>query len=91
MSKKSHYIPPETKTEILRRIKDEGTSVAKVAEEHGVTTRTIYRWLGGTTEGSPTWSEFRKLQKQNLDLIRLAGELSMYLSGPQKKNLYGIQ
>jgi transposase-like protein len=90
MSKKQHKVAPEVKAEILRRIKEEGLSVAQASEEHGVTAKSIYRWLGGGAQGSPTWSEFKKLQKENLNLVRLVGELTMYLSGSQKKNLYGI-
>ena len=43
--KKSFKISKETKDQILKRIKEEGLPVAKVAEEHGVSTAAIYTWL----------------------------------------------
>lgn len=89
MGKKQHKIAPDVKADILRRIKEEGIPVAQAAKEHGVSEASIYTWLGAAT-ASPTWSEFSKLQKQNKDLILLVGELTMYLSGAQKKSLYGI-
>lgn len=90
MSKKQHKIAPDVKADIIRRIKEEGIPVAQAAKEHGVSEASIYSWLGATTASAPTWSEYSKLQKQNKDLILLIGELTMYLSGAQKKSLYGI-
>jgi transposase-like protein len=84
MSKK-HKIAPEIKADILRRIKEEGVSVTQVAKDHGVSKASIYTWLDATAVGAPTWSEFAKLQKQNKDLILMVGELTMYLSGAQKR------
>lgn len=90
MGKKQHKIAPDVKADILRRIKEEGIPVAQAAKEHGVSEASIYTWLGAATASAPTWSEFSKIQKQNKDLILLVGELTMYLSGAQKKSLYGI-
>jgi transposase-like protein len=89
MSKK-HKIPPEVKVDILRRVKEEGISVAAAAKDHGISENTIYSWLGTATKGAPSWADYRKLQKEKLGLVQMVGELTMYLSGPQKKNLYGI-
>lgn len=56
MGKKTHKVASEARAEILRRIKEEGIPVSHAAEEHGVTTTTIYKWLGSGTQSTPTWS-----------------------------------
>jgi transposase-like protein len=86
MSKKTYKIAPEVKTEILRRIKEEGIPVSQAAQEHGVTTTTIYTWLGSGTKRAPSWSEFSRLNRQKDDLLRLLGDLTVQLSTAQKKS-----
>ena len=86
MSKKKYRVAPEVKAEILRRVKEEGLSVSRASEEHGVTTTTIYKWLGSGTQSVPTWSEFSRLKKEKDDLLRLVGDLTVKLSTAQKKS-----
>ena len=86
MNKKIHRIAPEVKADILKRIKDDGVSVADAATEHGVHETTIYGWLGTGATGTPSWSEFAKLKKERDELLRLVGELTVRLSTAQKKN-----
>jgi transposase-like protein len=84
--KKSFKILRETKEQILKRIKEEGLPVAKVAEEHGISTATIYGWLFKGIKAQPSWKEFSGLQKQNKELLALVGELTIKLSQSQKKS-----
>jgi transposase-like protein len=84
--KKSFKISSETKEQILKRIKEEGLPVAKVAEEHGISTATIYGWLSKGIKAQPSWKEFSGLQKQNKELLALVGELTINLSQIKKKN-----
>lgn len=84
--KKSFKISKETKDQILKRIKEEGLPVAKVAEEHGISTAAVYTWLSKGVKAQPTWSELSKLQKQNRELLALVGELTIKLSQSQKKS-----
>jgi len=84
--KKSFKISSETKEQILKRIKEEGLPVAKVAEEHGISTATIYGWLSKGIKARPSWKEFSGLQKQNKELLALVGELTINLSQIKKKN-----
>lgn len=86
MSKKIHKVAPEVKADILRRIKEEGVPVSKASEEHGVTTTTIYKWLGAGTNSAPSWSEVSRLKKEKDDLLRLVGDLTVKLSTAQKKS-----
>ena len=86
MSKKHHKVAPEVKAEILRRIKDEGITVSSASEEHGVTTNTIYRWLGSGTKAAPSWAEFSRLKRERDEYLRLIGDLTVKLSTTQKKS-----
>ena len=48
MPKSRHVIRPDVKAQILiveRWLKEEGIPVTKLAEEHGISTKTIYGWL----------------------------------------------
>ncbi len=85
MNKKAHRIPAEVKADILRRVKEEGISVAQAATEHGLHESTIYNWLGTGAQGAPSWADLSKLQKQNKELLALVGELTLRLSTGQKR------
>ena len=84
-NKKSHRIAPEVKADILRRIKEEGVSVAQAAQDHGIHETTIYNWLGAGIQSAPSWSEFAKLQKQYQEALALIGRLTLQLSLEQKR------
>ncbi len=86
MTKKPRIVPPDVKTDILRRVKEDGIPVAQAAKEHGLHETTIYSWLGATTHGAPSWTELAKVQKQNRELLALVGELTLRLSATQKKS-----
>ena len=86
MPKKHHIIPQEVKADILKRVKEEGVSVAQAAKDHGIHEATIYNWLGKGASGTPSWSEFSHLQKLNKELYELVGELTLKLSVAQKNN-----
>lgn len=85
-NKKSYRVPPEVKTDILRRVKDEGITVQQAAQDHGLHESTIYNWLGTGAAGAPSWNEFARLQKQNKELFEVVGELTVKLSQTPKKN-----
>ncbi len=83
---KGHRVSNEVKTDILRRVREEGIPVSQAAQEHGLHESTIYHWLGAGAQGSPSWSEFTRLEKQNKELFEVVGELTVKLSQSQKKN-----
>lgn len=85
MSQKRHRVAPEVKEQILRRIKEEGVPVKQAAAEHGVSDQTIYDWLAKGAEGAPTLGEFVRLKKENQELLRLIGELTLKISAAQKR------
>ena len=71
MNKKHHRIAADVKADILRRVKEEGISVAQAAKEHGISEGTIYGWMVKGATGAPSWAEFSRLQKQNRELRHL--------------------
>jgi len=84
--KKSHRIAPEVREQILKRIKEEGVSVQTAAKDHGVSERVIYEWLSSGVKGIPTLGELVRLKRQNGELLKLVGELTLKLSDAQKKS-----
>lgn len=85
MSKKQHKVAPEVKAEILKRIKEDGLPVAKAAEEYGVSTASIYSWLGASAKAAPTWAAYAKLKRERDEYLRLIGDLTVKLSTAEKR------
>jgi transposase-like protein len=85
-NKKGYRVAKEVKAEIVRRVKEEGVSVAQAAKDAGIHETTIYGWLGSGATSAPSWGEFSRLQKQNKELFEVIGELTIKLSQAQKKN-----
>lgn len=82
---KKHRVSKEVKEQIINRIKNDGVTVAQAAQEHGIADGTIYSWIAKKTDGQPTLSELVKLKKENEQLFRLVGDLTLKLSESQKK------
>lgn len=85
-NKKGYRVAKEVKTELIRRVKEEGVSVAQAAKDAGIHETTIYGWLGSGATSAPSWGELSRLQKQNKELFEVIGELTIKLSQAQKKN-----
>ena len=86
MPRVHHIIRPEVKEQILKRLKDEGVPVAKLAEEHGISTKTIYGWLSrGMTNKEPSLLAYARLKKENQSLKELVGNLTLHLEAEKKK------
>lgn len=82
---KRHKIAPDVKEQIINRIKNEGVSVTQAATDHGIAEGTIYTWIAKKVEGQPTLSENIKIKRENDQLLRLVGEMTLKLSETQKK------
>ena len=76
---------PEVKEQIINRIKNDGVAVAAAAKEHGVSEATIYTWLGRKAQGVPSILELVRLKRENDELLRLVGKITLTLSETQKK------
>lgn len=82
---KTNRISPELKEQIINRIKNEGISVAQAVKDHGISDNTIYGWISKRIRGQPTLSEVLKLRKENDELKKLVGDITLKLSETQKK------
>lgn len=87
MAKKKFRISKEIKEETVNRIKNQGISVAQAAQDIGVSTVTIYSWLGNKARGSVSVLKYNKLKKENDELKRFIGELTIRMSTEAKKGL----
>lgn len=82
---KKHRIADEVREQIINRIKNDGVTVAQAAKDHGIHETTIYGWLGSKAEGVPSILEIAKLRRENDELLRLVGLMTLKLSESQKK------
>jgi transposase-like protein len=85
MTKINKVISADVKAQILDRVK-EGIPIAQLAQEHGISNRTIYGWLSkGATSSQPSWVEYNKLKRENQALKELIGHITYEKTMAQKK------
>jgi transposase-like protein len=87
MPKGKYKVSPEVKAQILKRIKEEGVSVIQAAEEHGLSTQTIYGWIAKGVTAPPSVLELSRLKRENQTLHEIIGRLTVKLSLAEKKEL----
>ena len=77
-------IPKEIKTEILAKVKA-GEKVVELARQYGVSDKSIYTWLHVET-GDQVVSivQYNRIKRENEELKKLIGELSLKLSLGEK-------
>lgn len=86
--KKNQTIAKEIKEQIIERIRNEGKSVSSIAKEHGVPATTVFSWLKRKTENPQYYKELMKLRKEKQSLMGIIGELTVRLSGTEKKEVH---
>lgn len=70
-------IPKEIKDEILSKVRA-GERVAQLAEQYAVSDKTIYNWLRQDSgEEVVSILKYNKLKRENEELKRLIGELTL--------------
>ncbi|USN92362.1 MAG: helix-turn-helix domain-containing protein [Candidatus Nomurabacteria bacterium] len=87
MSKKGYKISAEIKAEVINKIKHEGLSVSDTAKQYGISSRTIYDWLGTKATGTVSLLEHNKVKKENEQLKQIIGDLTIKMSIEAKKGL----
>lgn len=80
-------IPQTTREKIIKEIKEHGKSANRVANEYGVSPKTVYGWLTKESKASGvSWLAFNRLKAENDQLKRIIGELALDNSRKSKKN-----
>lgn len=81
------HIPKEIKDEVLARIK-QGQKVPQLAEQYGISTKTIYNWLSAGVQAEVSTLEYARLKRERDDLLRLVGNLTLEVEKRKKKRDY---
>lgn len=89
MAKKGFRISNEIKQEVIGKMKHDGVPVSQLAESYGISTATIYKWLGNQAKGSVSLLAHNKLKKENQQLKEIIGELTIRMSMEAKKGSSG--
>ena len=77
-------ISKEIKTEIVSKVKI-GEKVADLAKQYGVSDKSIYGWLHQDSgEEIISVAKYSKLMRENAELKRLIGELTLETSWKKK-------
>lgn len=77
-------IAGEVKVEILAKVKS-GEKVIELSKQYGVSDKTIYNWLRGQVTQQVTWREHKRVLKENEDLKKILGVLTLELEKAKKK------
>jgi putative transposase len=77
-------IPKEIKDEILEKVKL-GIKVMDLARQYGISDKSIYNWLHqDTNEEVISLVKYNRLKRENEELKRLIGELTLDMSLEKK-------
>ena len=76
-------VPVETRNEILLKVKG-GSSVAEVAQQYAVSTKTIYSWLSQETRPAISILEINRLRRENEELKRIIGLITLEMERGKK-------
>lgn len=82
----SKRIPLEIRDEILSKVK-EGRPATELAEQYGISTKTIYNWISYTTVSSShqiSPLEYHRLKRENDELKKIIGLLTLQIERGKK-------
>lgn len=81
-------IAKEIKEEILEKVKS-GEKVMDLSRQYGISDKTIYYWLRASTgEQVVSLVQYNRLKRENEELKRLLGEISLKLSLGEKNRAH---
>lgn len=80
-------IPKEIKDEVLARVK-QGQKVPQLADEYGISSKTIYNWLSAGIQTEVSTLEYARIKRERDDLLRLVGNLTLEVEKRKKKRGY---
>ena len=85
MPKGKPVVSADVKQQILKRMKEDGVPVLQLAQEHGISDKTIYGWVSKGLTGQPSLMEVSKLKRENHALRELLGKVLFESAMAQKK------
>ena len=86
-----HRIAKEIKKEIIGKIQS-GERVVDLAAQYAVSSKTIYGWLRQDTgESVVSMVDFNNLKRENEELKRLIGELTLVMHVQKSRNSAAIE
>lgn len=77
-------VASEVKAEILLKVK-QGEKVVDLAKQYGISDRSIYNWLKGKLESEVSYREYKRVLKENEDLKKILGVVTLELTRVKKK------
>jgi len=77
-------IAKEIKEEILLKIK-QGTKVPVLADQYGISAKTIYTWLARTVCPPVSWAKYQQLRRENEERKRIIGMMALDLEKEKKE------
>jgi len=78
------FIPKEIKEQILKRIKEEGITVAQAAKDAGISSKAIYNWMRSKNLSDGSVLEISRLKRENRELAEIIGRLTHDLTKSKK-------
>lgn len=84
----SRIISQEIKDRVIKKIKDEGLTVAQAAEEFSLSRNTIYGWVspGRSAKADPGVMEISHLRRENAELKQIIGGMTLSTERGKKNN-----
>jgi transposase-like protein len=79
---------PEIKSEVLKKIKEDGSSVPDLAKQYGLSPKTIYGWIAKGVTAAPTVLEVARLKREIATLHEIIGRITVKLSVSEKKDTH---
>jgi len=77
-------VKKEIREEILSKVKEGKYSVPELAKQYGISDVTIYAWLKKKSPNQVSLVEYNKLKRQNEELKRIIGEVTLGLEREKK-------
>jgi len=59
--------------------------MSELSKQYGVSDKTIYGWLRGQVTEQVNWREYKRVMKENEDLKKILGVLTLELEKAKKK------
>ena len=81
-------IAPELRGQIINRIKNDGISVLQASQEHGISDKTIYKWLSAPANLSKEVLKVNRLKRENEELQRLLGKAMVEIERSKKNSAH---